>query len=118
MTGKHFQVMLAERFQMLQMYMEDDARGTYGNTEKGGVAHPAGSDSEDPPKVLPVERLFSDVRTLEKLTATKKPPRVRHRAREVLQALYVPGDASGSGFRSVVIGTKGIVYDSGTRNED
>ena len=94
---------------MLQMYMEDDARGTYGNTEKGGVAHPAGSDSEDPPKVVPMARLLSDVRALEKLMARRDPPRVRLRARKVLQALYLPGDASGEGFGSAVIGAKGIM---------
>ena len=78
------------------MYSEDNTRGTEGNMEKGDVAHPAGSDSEDPPKVLPVERLLSNVRALKKLTTTKEPPRVRLRAREVLQALYLPGNASGA----------------------
>ena len=76
LTGKHLQTMLAERFQMLQMYMEDNARGMEDNAEKGDVAHPTGSDSEDPPRVLPVERLLSNVRALKKLTATKDPPRV------------------------------------------
>ena len=57
--------------------MEDNARGTEGNIEKEEVAHSAGSDPEDPSKVLPVERLLRDVRALKKLTATKEPPRVR-----------------------------------------
>ena len=64
--------------------------------------------------MLPVTRLLSDVRTLETLAATKDPPRVRLRAREVLQALYIPNNASGAGFGPVVIGTKGIIYKSGT----
>ena len=86
--------------------------------EKEDAAHPTGSDSEDPSKVLSVARLLSDVRALEKLTATKEPPIVRLRAREVLQALYLPGDASGAGFRSAVIGTKGIMYKLGIWKED
>ena len=94
--------------------MEDNARGTEGNIEKEEVAHSAGSDPEDPSKVLPVERLLRDVRALKKLTATKEPPRVELRAREVLQALYIPSNASGAGFGSAVIGTKGIMYESGT----
>ena len=73
--------MLAERFQILQMDMEDIARGTEGNIEKGDVAHPARSDSEDPSKILPIASLVSDVRTLEKLTATKDPLRVQLRVR-------------------------------------
>ena len=64
LTGEHLQAMLAERFQMSQLYMDDNARGTEGNVEKGDVAHTAGSDSEDPPKVLPVARLLSNVRAL------------------------------------------------------
>ena len=84
MTGKHLQAMLAERFQISQMYMEDNTSGTEDNMGKGDIAYPAVSNSEDPPKVLPVERLLSDVRAIEKLTATTEPPRVRLRAREVL----------------------------------
>ena len=78
------------------MDMEDIARGTYGNVEKGYVAYPAGSNSEYPPTMLPVARLLSYIRALLKLTATKEPPRVHLRAREVLQALYLLCDASGT----------------------
>ena len=76
MTGKYLQAMLAEQFQMSQMDMDDIARGTEGNIEKGDVVHPAGSNSENTSKVLPVARMLSDGRALEKLTATKKLPRV------------------------------------------
>ena len=99
---------------MSEFYREDNARGTEGDMEKGEVAHPAGSNPENPPNVLPVEKLLSDIRALKKLTAPKEPPRVRLRAREVLQALYIPNNASGAGFGPVVIGTKGIMYKSGT----
>ena len=112
MTRKRLKAMLAERFQMLELCREDNARGTEGN-------HPAGSDPEDPPKALPVERLLSDGRALDELTAPRDPPRVRLRAREVLQAIYLTGDASGAWFGSAVICTKGImVYESGTWNKD
>ena len=40
--------------------MEDNARGMEGNIGKGEVAHPAGSDPEDPPKVLPAENAVWD----------------------------------------------------------
>ena len=100
------------------MDMEDIAGGTEGNVEKGYVAHLVGRDSEDPSKVLPIARLLSNVRALKKLMTIKEPPRVQLRAREVLQALYLPGDASGSGFGSAVIGTKGIMYESRTWKED
>ena len=65
-------------------------------------------------KVLPVERLLSDVKALVKLTAPSTPPRVKLRARDVLQALYLPGGASGAGFWSVIIKKDGIMYESGT----
>ena len=36
------------------------------------------------------------------------------RAREVLQVLYLPGDASGAGFGSAIIRKDGIMYKPGT----
>ena len=35
-------------------------------------------------------------------------------ARDILQALYLPGDASGAGFGSATIKKDGIMYGSGT----
>ena len=40
------------------------------------------------------------------------------RAREVLQALYLFGDASGAGFGSTIIRKEGIMYKSGTWTEE
>ena len=105
---------------MSELYREDNARGTDGNInmERGEISHPAGSDPEDPTKVLPMGRLLSNVRALEKLTAPREPPRVRLRAWNILQALYLPGNASGAGFGSTAIGTNVIMYESWTWNED
>ena len=73
----------------------------------------ARSNLEEPSKVLPVEMLLSDIRALKKLTAPVVPPQVKLRAREVLQVLYLPGNASGEGFGYAVIGGKLIMYESG-----
>ena len=54
------------------------------------------------------------MKALVELTVPSTPPRVRLRAREVLQALYLPGDASGAGFGTVIIRKDGIMYESGT----
>ena len=78
----------------------------------------ARSNLEEPSKVLPVEMLLSDIRALKKLTAPVVPPQVKLRAREVLQVLYLQGDTGGAGFGSAIIGTKGIMYESGTWNAD
>ena len=48
------------------------------------IADLAQSDLEEPPKVLPVERLLSDVRALKKLMAPVAPPQVKLRASVVL----------------------------------
>ena len=46
--------------------------------------------------------------------APATPPRVKLRDRDVLQALYLPGDASGAGFGSAITKKDGIMYGSGT----
>ena len=71
-------------------------------------------DLEEPSRVLPVELLLSDVKALVKSTAPPTPPGVKLRARDILQALYLPGDASGAGFESAIIKKDGIMYESGT----
>ena len=75
-------------------------------------------DLEEPPRVLLVERLWSDVNALKKLMAPVAPPRVRLRAQDVLLALYLAGDASGVGFGSPLIKDKEILYESGTWTTD
>ena len=57
---------------------------------------------------------MGDVESLQKLTTHVAPPRVRLGALDILLALYLPGDASGLGFGSAVIGAEGILYKSGT----
>ena len=74
-----------------------------GNRTKDVSSNLKKGDLQELPRVLPVERLLIDVRTLVKLTAPSTPPRVKFRAWDVLQALYLPGDASGAGFGSAII---------------
>ena len=66
--------------------------------------------------VLSTKKLLSDLEALKKLTEPVIPPRGRLQALNILLALYLPGDTSGSGFGSavVVIGMEGIIYESGT----
>ena len=52
------------------------------------------------------------------MTAPVASPRVKLRACEVLQVLYLPGDTSGAESGSAIIGKKGIMYESGTWNTD
>ena len=64
---------------------------------------------EEPPRVLPVEKLLSNIKALVKLTAPTTPPRVKLRSQDVFQALYLPGDASGAGFGSAITKKDGIM---------
>ena len=116
--GKYLQAMLVKQFQISELSREDNARGAESNTGKDMIADLAWIDFEEPPTVLPVERLLSDVRALKKLAAPAMPPQVKLRAHEVLHAIYLPGNASGAGFGSTVIGIEGIMYESRTWNAD
>ena len=60
--------------------------------------------SDDPKWVLPMPRLWRDARALVELTNTDEPPRQRYRASANMVAFYMPGDASGLGFGSALIG--------------
>ena len=72
-----------------------------------------------PEFVQPVERLHSDVEALLTLTNKSKPPRRRYRGPERMTAFYLPGDASGSGFGSALIGPAGrVIYESGVWTEE
>ena len=100
MKGKHSQAMIAECFQVLELCRngcketvgEVGGREAHGDHAQGGL--------EEPPRVLPVERLMSDLESLQELTAPATSPRVGLRALGVLLALYVIGD-------------KWILYESG-----
>ena len=79
---------------------------------------PDKTGTPDPPDgVKPVPRLVSDVKYLVELLDLEVAPRQRMRAKN-LSCLYLPGDASGSGFGSAVIGEDGIEYKAGTWNQD
>ena len=73
---------------------------------------------QGPEHVLPQPRLHRDVKCLIELTALAEPPRHLFRVGALMAAFYVPGDASGSGFGSAVIGDHGIEYQSGTWSGD
>ena len=70
-------------------------------------------DVDEPLIILPANRLLSNVEALKKVTKPSIPPRGRLQALNILLTLYVPGDASGSGFGLVVIGKEGIIHESG-----
>ena len=113
--GKNLQAMLEERFQILELCWDDNVENTGGDRGKEASSDLGKRDLEEPPRVLPVEPLLSNVKVaLVKLTAPSTPPRVKLRARGVLQAPYLSGDASGSGFESVIIKKVRIIYESGT----
>ena len=82
--GKYLQAMLVKQFQISELSREDNARGAESNTGKDMIADLAWIDFEEPPTVLPVERLLSDVRALKKLMAPVAPPQVKLRASVVL----------------------------------
>ena len=46
-------------------------------------------EEDEPPRVLPVKRLFSDIEALKKLTKPAIPPRARLWALNILLVLYV-----------------------------
>ena len=98
MKERYVQAMIAERFQMLKLCW-DGREETMG--EVGGKdAHEdlAQGELEEPPRVLLVERLMSDMEALQELATPATTPRVRLCALGDLVALYVPGDASGLGL--------------------
>ena len=71
-------------------------------------------DQEAPATVAVQPRLRSDIRCLLQLTAPRTPPRERYRAGSTSVAYYMPGDASGKGFGSALIGPDRITYHAGT----
>lgn len=110
LRGKALQAHL--RFMPCRREHDEDAGGD--GAELGGEAE----TEEAPDLVVPVERLSNDVTAMLALTEGKEPPRGRLRPEDTLVALYLPGDASGSGFGSAVIKKDGIIYQSGTWVQD
>ena len=84
--------------------------------EVHGVRREGGqTEEEDAPVVVAVQpRLRRDVRCLRRLTDTNTPPRERYRAQRAAVSFYMPGDASGKGFGSALIGPQKVVYHAGT----
>ena len=76
MKGKHLQAMLAKHSQILELCREGN-EGNEGSATPNGLKGSSKGDSEEPSRVLPVERLKSNVEALKKLTAPVAPPRVR-----------------------------------------
>ncbi|EJK51196.1 hypothetical protein THAOC_29653, partial [Thalassiosira oceanica] len=74
---------------------------------------PVAVEPEAPSTVEVFDRLRRDVKALLELTSSEDPPRRRIRSKEVLVALYLPGDASGKGFGSALIWREGVEYEAG-----
>ena len=115
MKGEKMQAMLAERFQMSELYREGTEGYEGSATPKPGLEVSSKDDSEESSRVMPVERLLSNVEALNKLTAPLAPPRIRLQAQDVLLALYLTGNAIRTGFGSaLIVKEEGILYESGT----
>ena len=71
------------------------------------------AEPEAPATVEVFDRLRRDIRALLELTDAEDPPKRRVRSKEVLVALYLPGDASGKGFGSALIRREGVEYEAG-----
>ena len=71
------------------------------------------AEPEAPATVEVFDRLRRDIRALLELTDPEDPPKRRVRSKEVLVALYLPGDASGKGFGSALIRREGVEYEAG-----
>lgn len=65
-----------------------------------------------PERVVVVPRMRRDVKAMVELTDTVEPPKVAVRATKSLLALYLPGDASGTGLGTAIYSEKGILYKS------
>ena len=60
MKGKHLQAMLAKHSQILELCREGN-EGNEGSATPNGLKGSSKGDSEEPSRVLPVERLHSNV---------------------------------------------------------
>ena len=115
---KKLKPMLAERFRVLELCREENKGNDGGATPKHPLEGSIQGDLEEPPRVLPVERLRINVEVLKELTAPVALSRVRLRPHDVLLALYLTSDASGTGVGSALIKEKGILYESETWTTD
>ncbi len=77
-----------------------------------------GQDSEEPPpKVKAVPRLAEDIRILAQFVEGDAPDIQRKRVSRLAVALYLIGDASGSGFGSALWDDEGVAYEAGNWKE-
>jgi hypothetical protein len=76
------------------------------------------ADIPIPEEVRPVSRFWDDVFALKELLSSKKPPLVTIRVNSVYEAVYGFGDASGKGFGSTILSSRGIEYQIGLWGAD
>ena len=73
LRGKHLQAMLEERFRISKLCRDDNVKNTGSIRGEKAPSDLRKGDLEEASKVLPVERLLSDVKVLIKLTAPSTP---------------------------------------------
>jgi hypothetical protein len=88
--------------------MEEEARAS--------LNPPNYADIPIPEEVIPVSRFWDDVFALKELLSSKKPPLVTIRVNSVY--VYGFGDASGKGFGSTMLSSRGIKYRIGLLGAD
>jgi hypothetical protein len=89
---------------------EEEARASLNPPDHGDIPIPE--------QVLPVSRFRDDVFALKELLSSEKPPSVTVRSNSVFEVVYGFGDASGKGFGSTILSSRGIKYRIGLWGAD
>jgi hypothetical protein len=76
------------------------------------------ADIPIPEEVIPVSGFRDDVFALKELLSSKEPPLVTVRTNSVYEVVYGFGDASGKGFGSMMLSSRGIKYRIGLWGAD
>jgi hypothetical protein len=76
------------------------------------------ADIPIPEEVIPVSRFRDDIFALKELLSSKEPPLVTLRTNSVYEVVYGFGDASGKGFGSTMLSSRGIKYRIGLWGAD
>ena len=98
---------------MKRALVEDDSKIPCRRSEEAEDEDLEEKEAPTPPeRVVVVPRMRRDVKAMVELTNTKEPPREAVRATKSLLALYLPGDASGTGLGTAIYSEKGILYKS------